>query len=208
MERNRNVNLDGSIVKMQEITKNIKVADDRNEMMGLEGAVSNEYFKALQSFIPEDFMFMGRFRRPAPDVVNVMLNYGYGILYSLVRNAISRSSLNPYKGVLHASYKDQEALVYDLIEEFRQPVVDRVVITMLGRRQVSHTDYSSQDGACKIEEGFKKNFADEVLSKLDSYTVYNGRKERYGRIIQLQAQRLKDAIIEGTEYEPFVYKRR
>jgi len=208
VERNRGLNLGRHTGKMLDLTNSINDAEGRNNLMGLEGAISNEYFKALQTFIPDNLNFKGRFRRPASDVVNVMFNYGYGILYSVIRNAISVVGLNPYRGVLHASYKDQEALVYDLIEEFRQPVVDKVVITMIGRRQVSPSDFLVQGGVCKITDAFRKEFADNVLSRIEYRSLYEGRKERFERIIQLQAQCLKDAILDGTDYKPYVYKRR
>jgi CRISPR-associated protein Cas1 len=110
VERNRGLNMERHTGKMLDLIGSIDDAEGRNNLMGLEGAISNEYFKALQTFIPDILDFRGRFRRPAPDVVNVMFNYGYGILYSFIRNAIAMVGLNPYKGVLHASYKDQEAL--------------------------------------------------------------------------------------------------
>lgn len=208
VERNRNLDLGKYTGKMLDLVGGISDAGARNVLMGIEGAVSNEYFKALQSFISEDMGFIGRFRRPSPDVVNVMLNYGYGILYSFIRNAISSVGLNPYRGVLHASYKDQEALVYDLIEEFRQPVVDKVVITMIGRKQVSKSDFSVKNGVCTITDGFRREFADNVLSRIEYRVLYEERKERFENIIKLQAQCLKNAILDGTGYKPYTYKRR
>jgi CRISPR/Cas system-associated endonuclease Cas1 len=44
-----------------------------------------------------------------------------------------KAGLDPYFGLIHGSKRDQGSLVFDLIEEFRAPFSDRLVIGMLGR---------------------------------------------------------------------------
>ncbi len=52
---------------------------------------------------------------------------------SLVK-AVSYAGLDPYAGYLHADRPGKPSLVLDLMEEFRQQVVDRTVITLLSKR--------------------------------------------------------------------------
>jgi CRISPR-associated protein Cas1 len=56
----------------------------RNLLMGLEGTAGRAYFQCLSSIMSEKYQFDGRSRRPAKDPFNAVLNYCYGILYSLV----------------------------------------------------------------------------------------------------------------------------
>jgi len=65
-----------------------------------------------------------------------MLSYGYTVLRSRVEYALFLAGLNPYEGILHSTYRERPALGFDLMEEFRQPVVDRVVLTMIARNEV------------------------------------------------------------------------
>ncbi len=73
---------------------------------------------------------MKRFDMPK-DPVNVFLNYGYGLLASDVWMAVEHSALEPYAGFLHKDSPRRPALIMDLMEEFRQPVVDRVVLRLV-----------------------------------------------------------------------------
>jgi CRISPR-associated protein Cas1 len=47
--------------------------------------------------------------------------------------ALERQGLHPHLGFLHTSRRGRPGLVFDLMEEFRQPLVDRAVIGMIGR---------------------------------------------------------------------------
>lgn len=65
--------------------------------------------------------------------VNQCLNYVYGILYGEVWRAVVKAGLDPYFGLIHGSKRDQGSLVFDLIEEFRAPFADRLIVGMIGR---------------------------------------------------------------------------
>jgi CRISPR-associated protein Cas1 len=73
----------------------------RGTLMGLEGAAGRTYFCCLGQLIPEAFRFESRSRQPAADAFNAMLNYSYGILYSLVEKACILAGLDPFVGFLH-----------------------------------------------------------------------------------------------------------
>jgi CRISPR-associated protein Cas1 len=124
--------------KIFEMSRNISRLDTREASvravgMGLEGRSAAIYWNQLSRLIPEDLGFDGRMTLSAHDPVNQCLNYVYGILYGEVWRAISKVGLDPYFGLIHGSLRDQGSLVFDLIEEFRAPFGDRVVIGMLGR---------------------------------------------------------------------------
>ena len=59
--------------------KNQPVETCRNQLLGIEGSLSRMYFKNLQIFLPEQFRFEKRSRRPATDYFNAALNYLYGM---------------------------------------------------------------------------------------------------------------------------------
>jgi len=60
----------------------------RQDILGLEGKAARSYFEAISSIMPERYRFAGRSRNPARDEFNALLNYGYGVLYSLGLNVI------------------------------------------------------------------------------------------------------------------------
>lgn len=206
VSRNIEMCFDEEIGNIKSSAGNIKTCKDTGSLMGIEGYSTNEYFSALGKLVPEEFGFSGRERMPPRDPVNALFGYGYGILYSVIRRAIVRAGLSPYYGVLHSSYKNQEALVYDLIEEFRQPVVDRVILTLISRKQVSPSDFKSGDNGCMMNGYFKKQFADAVLTRLESEYTCEKRKMSFYEIIELQAEKMERAVFENEPYKPFIYR--
>ncbi len=115
------------------LTLDPAAASVRTEAMGYEGHAASLYWQHIVKILPQDFGFMGRATRAAKDLVNQCLNYTYGILYGEVWRAVVKVGLDPYFGLMHGSKRDQGSLVFDLIEEFRAPYADRLVIGMLGR---------------------------------------------------------------------------
>jgi hypothetical protein len=52
-----------------------------------------------------------------------MLNYGYGVLYSLVEKACIYAGLDPFVGFLHTDNYVKKSLVFDLLEPYRPPLL-------------------------------------------------------------------------------------
>lgn len=98
-----------------------------------EARAAAHYWKAFSSLVPVHFGFRRRVHRGAEDVVNKVLNYGYTHLLNHVWVAVHRSGLEPSLGLLHTGRRRSAGLVFDLMEPFRQPVVDRTILGLLGR---------------------------------------------------------------------------
>jgi CRISPR-associated protein Cas1 len=108
--------------------------------------------------------------------------------------------------VLHADYRKQEPLVYDFIEEFRQPVVDRTVLTMLHHKQVDPSYFVVAADGCRINPEFKREYARAVLARLDAQYEYRGQNMPLSVAINAQARYLAAALLKQKAYRPFVYR--
>jgi CRISPR-associated protein Cas1 len=91
------------IEQLKERMKGLKgtIEERRQTVLGIEGMTAKKYFEVLSSIMPEKYKFEGRSRNPATDEFNAMLNYGYGVLYSMVEKACIIAGLDPYIGFLH-----------------------------------------------------------------------------------------------------------
>ncbi len=91
------------IEPLQERMKGLKgtIEARRQTMLGIEGMTAKKYFGVLSSIMPEKYKFEGRSRNQEKDEFNAMLNYGYGVLYSMVEKACIIAGLDPYIGFLH-----------------------------------------------------------------------------------------------------------
>ncbi|MCX6672934.1 MAG: CRISPR-associated endonuclease Cas1, partial [Methanothrix sp.] len=116
--------LDGFIEEIERSKEQMKrlrgnIDARRQDMLGLEGRAARAYFDALSSVMPERYRFAGRSRNPAKDEFNALLNYGYGVLYSMVEKGCIIAGLDPYVGFLHTDSYNKMSLVFDIIEMFR-----------------------------------------------------------------------------------------
>jgi CRISPR-associated protein Cas1 len=130
--------------------------------------------------------------------VNCLLNYGYGILYGEVQNALVIAGLEPYIGLVHTDRPGKPSLTLDLIEEFRAPIVDRTVVGLVNRHYEVRMD---EEG--RLEREFRKNYAEHILSRLNAQGVYQKKRYQLRSIIQLQARALAAALRGECTYESY-----
>jgi CRISPR-associated protein Cas1 len=127
------------------------VSDIAAQLRGYEGIVSKMYFEQMNAFLPEEYRFAVRSQHPATDVVNALLNYGYGMLYGKIEGALIRAGIDPYIGVLHRDEYNRPVLVYDVIERYRI-WVDYVVYMLVIQRVIGEEYYSvKSDGSYWLE---------------------------------------------------------
>ena len=127
------------VKKIKEILRELnqytgnKIDDLRGQFLSVEGRASSLYWEQVALILQDKVEFPGREHRGAADPFNAMLNYGYGILYSQIWTAVTLAGLEPFAGFMHVDRPGKPSLVLDLVEEFRQPVVDRVIIAMFSK---------------------------------------------------------------------------
>lgn len=121
-------------------------ATQMDELRGIEGEAASTYFGVFNSMLIEDTALRldGRTRRPPQDPVNAMLSFLYVMLSHDVRSACESTGLDSQVGFLHRDRPGRASLALDLMEEFRPILVDRVVITLINRRQITSNDFESQ----------------------------------------------------------------
>ena len=100
-------------------------------LFGIEGYIADKYFSALKKI----YSFPGR-KPQGRDKFNSVLNYGYGILYNEIERACLYVGLDPFLGLYHSERYGKPALVLDVIEEFRVPLVDSVLFPLFLNRNL------------------------------------------------------------------------
>lgn len=170
----------------------------QSKLMGHEGRAAALYWRGVASVLPESCEFDARVKRGASDPVNLALNYVYGMLYSEIWLAVFRSGLDPAFGVVHRSTRSDASLVFDLIEEFRAPFADRLVIAMLGRGfrpQATEDGRLSRRSARLLSKAFRKQW--------NRKTRHRTGKDTPSNIVRGQADAFARLISDGAAYRPF-----
>jgi|Deesub1362A_J573_1020465.scaffolds.fasta_scaffold00127_7 CRISPR-associated protein Cas1 len=186
-----------------------RIDDVREKIMGLEGKASNHYWSAL-SLIFSNFGFKGRHGidsspRFAQDIFNAILNYGYSVLHTECIRAIELAGLDCYAGFLHSDKAGRQSLALDLMEEFRQPLIDRSVIKLLSYRQIK-PDECEVKNYCILKDSARKKLLNEIISRFESKTQYHGKNMAYSNIILWQARKIASFLRGESRYQGFTQR--
>ena len=172
----------------------------RMKIMGIEGKASNEYWNGVKYFIPKEIGFESRTKKPT-DLLNSMLNYGYAILASEITKSILTHGLDPYCGFLHFDRYGRTSLTFDLIEPFRQQIVDKTAISLINRKQISADDLDKKNNTIKLEA--RKIIAGKILDKIYSTITYDGKIVSYSDLIQKQCDEIVKVLLNNGKFEGF-----
>jgi CRISP-associated protein Cas1 len=158
------VTLEEAIDALHFKQKKILRAKSVGELRGYEGESALTYFSVFDQLIlhqKDDFKMDGRNRRPPMDNVNALLSFTYMLLMHEVRAALESVGLDPCVGFLHVDRPGRQSLALDLMEEFRPFLSDRLVLSLINRKQVNGKGFVKQSaGGILMDDETRK----EVIS--------------------------------------------
>lgn len=188
--------VDRAIARIDDYKSKIKslnaevISDIAATLRGWEGQASRTYFETVNLFLPEEYRFDKRSQNPATDVVNALLNYGYGMLYGKIEGALIKAGIDPYVGVFHRDDYNRPVLVYDIIEIYRV-WVDYVVFTLVAQNSITDEFYSVRnDGSYWLEGLGRRVLIQSINDYLDEVIMIGGVSRSRENHIMLRAQDL------------------
>lgn len=187
--------------------KNDNINNIRNNILGFEGQASHEYWKGFSHVVNEKWNFNLRSGKGAKDPINSLLNYGYAILQSEVWKSVYSVGLDPYCGFLHSERYGRVSLVFDMMEEFRQQIVDKTVLSIINKNMISINDFKFDEGNIILGGNSKKILISKIYDKLTSKIKFNEKSLSYENIILFQSKLLANYLI-GQEKEYIGFYRR
>ncbi len=198
--------LDGYILEIENSRDQMKrlrgtIESRRQDMLGLEGKAARAYFEAISSIMPERYRFAGRSRNPAKDEFNALLNYGYGVLYSLVEKGCIIAGLDPYLGFLHSDSYNKKSLVFDIIEMFRI-YVDETVVFLFSRRMVKDEFFEPLEQGMGLSKEGKAVLIESLNKSLEETVLYRGRNVKRRNTIQMECHRIANGLIRPGQEIP------
>jgi CRISPR-associated protein Cas1 len=188
-------------------------ADEMDQIRGIEGAAARAYFGAFQNMVRQDrdaFKPNGRSRRPPLDRMNALLSYAYALLLADCQAALTAAGLDPNVGFLHADRPGKPSLALDLMEEFRPLLADRLVLTLVNRRQIVANHFTIREGgAVEIHDGARRDLVTAWQERKQETVTHPLLRQtvRVGLLAHIQA-RVLARVIRGEldEYSPCLLK--
>ncbi|CAB0577779.1 CRISPR-associated exonuclease Cas4/endonuclease Cas1 fusion [Corynebacterium diphtheriae] len=189
----------------QELREYSKYALDSTSLpmlFGVEGKAAALYFDAFPSMLKVKklsdlhWIWTGRHGRGADDPLNILLNYAYGLLRVETIRAILSCGLDPHAGFLHSSKRNKPALALDLMEEFRAPIADSVVISTVNRGEITPSDFTYVGGSARLREDGRRKLIMAFERRIQSsfkHPIY-GYSVTWRRAIEVQARLILGVI--------------
>lgn len=206
-----NREIDEACIRIKNVITRIPDAGDKEELLGLEGIATRDYFRVFGKLLKPklDFDFEKRTKRPPRDPVNALLSFGYSLLVGNFISTVSTVGFDPYIGFLHSTRYGRPALALDLMEEFRPVIVDSLVLSVLNRNMFTKEDFKERFGGIYIQEKGRETFFKAYIGKIQSEILHPIFEYRvsYRRAFEIQA-RLLAKFIKGEieEYIPFALR--
>jgi CRISP-associated protein Cas1 len=191
----------------------LRAALPLDTVRGIEGESAREYFQVVDHLIvaqKEDFFFRSRTRRPPLDNVNSLLSFAYTLLTHDARSALETVGLDPAVGCLHRDRPGRPGLALDLVEEFRPVLADRLVLSLINKRQVQADGFrKSETGAILMDDETRKTLLTCYQERKQETITHPflGEETTFGMLVHLQA-RLLSRFLRGDldAYPPFIWR--
>ena len=181
-------------------------AADIAALDGVEGAAARAYFTCVMEFNRSSLSWPGRRKHPSVDPLNALLSLGYTLLMHELTSLLEGAGLDPYVGYLHQPDRGRPSLALDLMEPFRHPLVDRLVLLLVNRGMIKEGDFhrSGEGGGLFLAPGpQRKFFAEYERWMLDKAPGGAPAGPRWRELLKAEVERLATAFGKGTPFEPF-----
>jgi CRISPR-associated protein Cas1 len=199
---------------LQSLLERLPLMETLDSIRGVEGDAAKGYYEVFGQLIlapHTDFAFTLRTRRPPRDRVNALLSFVYSMLANECVAAAETVGLDPQIGFLHALRPGRPSLALDLMEELRAGWADRLVLTLINRRQIRPEHFDSCEevgGAVQLTEDGRRVVLTEYREKAKRRVAHAILEKTIplGMVPQVQARLLARHLRRQTvAYVPFTW---
>ncbi|MCK5664410.1 MAG: CRISPR-associated endonuclease Cas1, partial [Thiotrichaceae bacterium] len=146
------------------LIKKTTQTDNKESLMGIEGAAAKQYFQCYTKVFKKSWNFSNRNKRPPEDPVNSVLSFTYTLLHSRCTQALNSVGLDPMIGFMHELDYGRDSLSSDIMEPLR-PYMDDFVWRLFKHNIFlpGHFDYFNKGGkeACYLNKKGRRVFYPE-----------------------------------------------
>ena len=202
---NRGKDLKDYMNEIDYLRKQIKLCKDVPELMGIEGNIRKVYYDSWNIIINQDIAFEKRVKNPPDNAINSLISYVNTIIYTRVLSEIYKTQLNPTISYLHEPSERRFSLCLDIAEIFKPIIADRLIFSMLNKRQITEKDFEEGLNFTYIKDSARKDITREIDLRLQTKIKHKklGREVSYEYLMRLEVYKLIKHLLEDEEYEGF-----
>lgn len=201
---NREKDTSASIARIEALALLLPTATDIPMLMGLEGNIRMSYYEAFDVII-NDFSMGNRTKQPPGNEVNAMVSFVNTLCYTLCLDMIYHTQLNPTISFLHQPGERRFSLALDLAEIFKPILADRLIFSLMNKKQIQASDFDHRLNSCLLKESGRKTVVKAWDEKLNETIKHRslGRSVSYKHLVKLECYKLSKHILDIEEYKPF-----
>jgi CRISPR-associated protein Cas1 len=175
-----------------------------DELMGIEGNIRQAYYAGFDLII-NDFDMGSRTKQPPNNEINALISFGNMLCYTACLSQIYHTQLNPTISFLHEPGYRRYSLALDIAEIFKPMLIDRIIFTVLNKRQLKASDFRKELNACVMKDSARKTFVQAFEEKLKETFKHRklSRNVSYKHLIKLECYKLQKHLLGMEEYKPF-----
>jgi CRISPR-associated protein Cas1 len=178
-----------------------------SSIMGLEGASTGAYYRCFAKMLAHNFAFEKRTRHPPLDPTNALLSLGYVLITNEIAALVESTGFDPFIGFLHGLRYGRQSLPLDLVEEFRYPVIDGLVLTLINNRSIKETDFHKEsNGAVLLNKDSFRRFLSHYEERMEKQFKVQDSYTSYRKLFRMQVENLEHAVINRGLYQPFLVR--
>src|SRR3989338_865379 len=178
----------------QEITTDS--VDSSRKILLLEARAAHLYWEAVETLIYSNDDAWKRTYPHAKDPYNIAFNIGYTFLARKIREEIVFSKRSEEIGIFHIERNNHDPLVYDIMELYRQPVVDSVVVALFTKKKQAHNEISAVDIARLIKK---------LEQQWERPVMYRGKCFPIREMVSFELHHFATCIEQATPWHPELY---
>lgn len=191
--------------QIEALRKQIKKCKDVEELMGIEGNIRKIYYDSWNKIINQDIEFKKRVKNPPDNAINSLISYINTLVYTRVLSEIYKTQLNPTISYLHEPSERRFSLCLDIAEIFKPIIADRLIFSMLNKKQITEKDFEKGLNFLYIKDNARKEITKQFDLKLQTTIKHRtlDREVSYEYLIRLELYKLIKHLLGENTYEGF-----
>lgn len=202
---NRGKDVKDFMKEIDYLRKQIDLCKDVQELMGIEGNIRKVYYDTWNIIINQDIGFEKRVKNPPDNAINSLISYVNTIIYTRCLSEIYKTQLNPTISYLHEPSERRFSLCLDIAEIFKPIIADRLIFSMLNKKQITEKDFEKNLNFLYIKDKARKEITKQIDSRLQTTIMHKTLKREvsYEYLIRLEIYKLIKYLTEEIPYEGF-----
>ncbi len=205
-QSHHNIQLSNEIKTIKDFYNKIDIINTINELMAIEGNAREIYYHSFNKILSDNFFYSEkREKRPPDNPLNALISFGNSLMYVTVLSLIYQTHLDPRIGFLHYTNQRSFSLNLDIAEIFKPIIVDRVIFSLINKKQINEKHFDKKLNYSYLNEKGKKIFIQEYENKLQTKIKPKKlkKKKSYRSIIKMECYKLYKHLLEEENYKPF-----